>query len=73
MNDLAKLVAKLTESSSDIVHVPYDVAYEAGFEDMERRLPDTTRLAELTGWRPTRDLEETINDVVGFERAREPQ
>ncbi|MCJ7832373.1 MAG: nucleoside-diphosphate sugar epimerase, partial [Actinobacteria bacterium] len=70
MNDLAHLVVKLTESSSDIVHIPYDIAYEEGFEDMERRLPDTSRLTALTGWRPTRDLEATIKDVIKFERGK---
>jgi hypothetical protein len=42
------------------VHVPYDVAHEEGFEDMERRVPDTTKLEALTGWRPTRSLDDII-------------
>ena len=71
MNDLAQLVIKLTGSDSKIIHIPYDVAYEEGFEDMERRVPDTNRLAALTGWGPSRDLEGTIKDVIEFERDKD--
>jgi UDP-glucose 4-epimerase len=60
----------MTGSSSEVVHIPYDEAYEPGFEDMERRIPDTTRLRELTGWTPTRSFEEILSDVIAFERAR---
>ncbi len=54
------------------MHVPYDVAYEEGFEDMERRVPDTSKLEALTGWKATRTLERTIDDVIEYERARPP-
>jgi len=64
IGDLARRVVKVTGSSSEIVLIPYDEAYEAGFEDMQRRRPDTTRIKSLTGWQPTRDLETIIKDVA---------
>ena len=64
MNDLAHLVVKLAGSVSDIVHISYDVAYEEGFEDMPRRVPNTARVRELTGWVPQRDLNQIIADVA---------
>jgi UDP-glucose 4-epimerase len=70
INGLAHEVIRTTGSASRIAHIPYDEAYEQGFEDMERRIPDTTRLRELTGWRPTRSLEAILADVIAFERAQ---
>ncbi len=61
---LATLVIRLTNSSSRIVRVPYEEAYEEGFEDMPRRVPDTSKIRELIGFRPTRNLEEIIQSVV---------
>ena len=62
--DLARLIRETTESSSEIVLVPYEEAYEAGFEDMQRRRPDTTRINALTGWSPTMDLADIVRDVA---------
>jgi UDP-glucose 4-epimerase len=70
INDLAALVIESTGSSSGIVRIPYDVAYESGFEDMYRRVPDTGRIHALTGWAPRRSLQDIVTDVVDFERAR---
>jgi UDP-glucose 4-epimerase len=70
INDLATMIIDRTGSSSRVVHIPYDVAYEKGFEDMERRVPDTAKLEALTGWAPAHDLERTIDDVIAFERSR---
>jgi UDP-glucose 4-epimerase len=70
MNGLAEMVLERTGSDSKVVHVPYEEAYEQGFEDMERRVPDVTKIAELTGWEPTRSLDEILDDVIAFERAR---
>src|SRR6266853_4749111 len=56
MNDLADLVKKITGSNSEIVHIPYDRAYEQGFEDMPRRVPDVSKIRQLIGYRPTVDL-----------------
>ena len=72
INALAELVIELTGSSSRIVHIPYDDAYEAGFEDMQRRWPDISRISRLTGWHPTRSIREIVCDVIEFERAAEP-
>jgi UDP-glucose 4-epimerase len=64
IEDLAKRVKEVTRSSSAIVKIPYDEAYEAGFEDMQRRIPSLERLVRLTGLRPGGDLTEIIQDVV---------
>jgi UDP-glucose 4-epimerase len=70
--ELAEMVKVLTKSDSDIVCVPYAEAYEAGFEDMPRRIPDITKLAALIGYRPTRSLEEILQSVIAFYRAKAP-
>jgi UDP-glucose 4-epimerase len=70
INDLAALVIRMTGSSSKVTWVPYDVAYEEGFEDMLRRLPDISRIRGLTGWEPNRSLEDIITDVTAYERKR---
>lgn len=68
MNGLAELVIAAAGSSSRIVHVPYDQAYEIGFEDVERRIPDTRKITALTGWRPTLGLDRMVADVIESER-----
>jgi UDP-glucose 4-epimerase len=69
MNELAETIVARTGSSSRIVHVPYDVAYEAGFEDMERRVPDIGKISALTGWSPKRTLDDILDDVIEHRRA----
>ena len=64
INDLARRIIELTGSTSDIVRIPYDEAYESGFEDMERRRPDIGRLEKLTGWQPEKSLHDIIADVA---------
>jgi UDP-glucose 4-epimerase len=66
---LAERVVELTGSSSEIVLVPYDVAYEEGFEDMQRRIPDTAKIRKRIGWQPTRSLDEMLADVIDEHRA----
>jgi UDP-glucose 4-epimerase len=66
--DLADLVIDATDSSSDISLIPYDEAYGEGFEDMYRRVPDTTKVRELIDWRPTRTLQDVVQDVVACQR-----
>lgn len=61
---LAERILELTGSTSEITLIPYDQAYEAGFEDMQRRRPDTTRIKELLGWEPSRGLDQIITDVA---------
>jgi UDP-glucose 4-epimerase len=66
--ELAHLVRTLTDSSSEIAFVPYEDAYESGFEDMQRRVPDTRKLEQLTGWQPTKDLRAILDDVIASKR-----
>lgn len=66
---LADRVRELTGSDSDIHLIPYDEAYEEGFEDMPRRLPDITKVERAIGWTPTRRLDEILGDVISFQQA----
>jgi UDP-glucose 4-epimerase len=66
---LARMVRERTGSDSKIVYIPYDQAYEAGFEDMPRRVPDLTKLHEVTGFRPTVPLEDIIDQVAEYFRS----
>jgi UDP-glucose 4-epimerase len=61
---LARLVKERSTSSSPIHHVPYDQAYEPGFEDMPRRLPSLEKLERLTGFRPAIPLTEIVDSVI---------
>lgn len=70
IRELAERVLMLTGSSSDITFVPYDEAYETGFEDMQRRRPDTSRIHALMGWIPTRNLDEIVADVANDIKTR---
>src|SRR3954471_232907 len=67
--ELARRVIDHTESESEISFVPYDEAYDQGFEELGRRKPDTTALRELTGWTPELTVDDAIRDVVAFQRA----
>jgi UDP-glucose 4-epimerase len=69
---LAQLVKERTSSSSSIEFVPYDQAYEPGFEDMMRRVPCVDKLHALTGFRPETSLNEIIDRVTAFFREKEP-
>lgn len=64
IRDLAERVRAAAESESPIVHVPYEEAYDAGFEDMPRRVPDLTRIRELIGFRPRVQIDEIIARVI---------
>ncbi|MBU0759634.1 MAG: GDP-mannose 4,6-dehydratase, partial [Candidatus Omnitrophica bacterium] len=66
MEDLAKKIIEITKSKSKLVYIPYDKAYEEGFEDMERRVPDTTRVKDAVGFKSTVDLEGIIKSVVEY-------
>lgn len=70
IGDLALRVREMTDSTSDIVSVPYEEAYEEGFEDMARRIPDTTRVSEALGWSATRSLDEILKDVIAYEKTK---
>ncbi len=64
IGELARFVIARTGSQSEIRNIPYDEAYEKGFEDMLHRAPDTAALRNLTGWQPEFSLENIIDDVV---------
>ncbi|PYT16890.1 MAG: nucleoside-diphosphate sugar epimerase [Acidobacteria bacterium] len=69
---LAKRIKTMTNSRSKIVFVPYDKAYEAGFEDMQRRVPDLSRARKLVGFRPKATLDDILKSVIDHIRAQRP-
>jgi UDP-glucose 4-epimerase len=71
IGDLAARIKAMTGSASPIVKIPYDEAYEAGFEDMPRRVPDITKIGSLIGYKPTVALDEILTRVI--ESLRQPQ
>lgn len=68
IEELARRTVALAGSSSPIVIVPYDQAYEAGFEDMRRRVPDTTKIQKAVGWEPRVDLDGILRSVIAYTR-----
>jgi UDP-glucose 4-epimerase len=70
IGDLARTVKRMTGSRAQIVRIPYEQAYEAGFEDMPRRVPDISKLRRCIGYEPKVQLEEMIERVVESRRAR---
>lgn len=64
--DLARQVKALAKSKSEIQFIPYDEAYQEGFEDMPRRVPDITRIRELIGYQPTKSIEDIIRNTLVF-------
>ena len=68
--ELARRVIERVGCDSKIELVPYHEAYGDGFEELGRRMPDTTAIERLTGWRPTRTLDEAIDDLVAYEQSR---
>ena len=70
IKDLAERVKELTGSRSPVQYVPYDQAYEEGFEDMPRRVPDISRIRSLVGYEPTVQLDEILRRVI--EHFRQP-
>jgi UDP-glucose 4-epimerase len=68
IGDLAKQVREMCESKSEIVFIPYEKAYEQGFEDMPRRVPELSKISGAIGWKPTIALPEILRDVIEFYR-----
>jgi UDP-glucose 4-epimerase len=66
MDALAKQVREMCKSTSEIVYIPYAKAYEEGFEDMPRRIPDVSKIRSLISWEPTIDLNKILTDVIEF-------
>jgi UDP-glucose 4-epimerase len=70
IQQLAELVLQKTNSKSEIRYIPYHEAYPPGFEDMQRRIPDISRIFSLIGFQPSRTLEDIIADVIVDQGAR---
>jgi UDP-glucose 4-epimerase len=68
--ELARRVIDHTGSASSIDFVPYDEAYDVGFEELGRRKPNTAAIRGLTGWAPRLTVDDAIRDVVAYERRR---
>jgi len=70
IQNLAYLVKEVLESSSPIIQIPYEEAYEEGFEDMRKRVPDISKIDNLIGYEPKCDLKDIIRDVAEYRRNR---
>ncbi len=70
MNSLAAMVIKRVKSKSKVKHIPYEKAYESGFEDMRRRLPDISKINKTTGWKPEHNLSQIIDSVADYFRKK---
>lgn len=68
IEDLARQVIGLTKSTSQLQHIPYDKAYEEGFEDMLRRVPDITKARRAIGFTPTVPLQDILRSVIDYYR-----
>jgi UDP-glucose 4-epimerase len=66
IKQLAEKVIATTKSQSVITYTPYTDAYPAGFEDIQRRMPDISKIKQAIGWAPTKDLETIIKDIAGI-------
>jgi UDP-glucose 4-epimerase len=73
IHELAALVKEIAGSRSEIRFVPYEQAYEAGFEDMPRRLPDISKIQRLIGYSPTLDLPEMLERIIAAYRQEPDQ
>jgi UDP-glucose 4-epimerase len=69
MQDLASLIIRRTNSSAPILKMPYEEVYATGFEDMRRRVPDTTKIMNLLGWQPTLTLDDILDETIAEARA----
>ena len=67
---LARTVIERTESAAPIEYIPYSEAYAPGFEDMRRRVPNTTKVYEAIHWKAERSLAQILDDVIAYERTR---
>jgi UDP-glucose 4-epimerase len=66
IRQLAEQVLKVTGSASTITYTPYSDAYPAGFEDIQRRVPDISKVKNAIRWAPTKDLTQIISDIAGL-------
>ncbi len=73
INQLAERIRDKVDAEVAIHHVPYEVAYEKGFEDMRRRVPDVSKIAALTGWERSHTLDQILDRVIAWRRANPPR
>jgi UDP-glucose 4-epimerase len=66
IKELAEQVLAVTGSSSTITYTPYSDAYPAGFEDIQRRVPDISKIKSAINWAPTKDLKQIISDIAAY-------
>ena len=66
IKELAQRIIQLTQSKSQVVYIPYDQAYEEGFEDMPRRVPDISKIQRLIAYQPTIGLQEILQSVIAY-------
>ena len=64
INELAERIIDLTGSDSEIMHVPYEEAYNENFEDPQQREPDVAKLEATLGWHPSTDLDRILRDII---------
>jgi UDP-glucose 4-epimerase len=68
IREAAEKIKERAQSKSEIVMIPYEKAYEAGFEDMRRRVPDNSKINRVIGWQPTTPLDDTIDQILQYQR-----
>lgn len=73
IEELARMVIRLTNSSSELIYKSYNEAYAPGFEDMLHRAPDTSKIRNLLGWSPKYSLNDIILDVIDFYRSKKAE
>jgi UDP-glucose 4-epimerase len=71
IRDLATRIVELAESDSELSFIPYEDAFPSGFEDMQRRVPDTAKVQLLTGWAPVKSLDEILAETIAEARAEQ--
>lgn len=71
MNDLAQKIIDKTGSEAQLVHIPYEVAYGPGFEDMDRRTADITKLCETLDYTIEYDLDQILDDIIAYHRVNQ--
>lgn len=70
MEDLAKKIIEKIGSKSELVYIPYSEAYPLGFEDMERRIPDLSKIKQLIAYNPEVELDEILDKVIAYKKTR---
>jgi UDP-glucose 4-epimerase len=70
IEELARLIRQMTASRSELAYIPYDKAYEEGFEDMQRRVPDLAKIKKWIGYQPRHTLRDILAKVIEYERSQ---